>query len=125
MKKQKVVYWSVTGGIIFFMLFSAYYAGTNAAEFKHLGFPNYFRIELIVTKIIGVVLLLMPQVNQRVREWVYVGFVINLFSAFIAKLNSGYSILASLEPLLVLMIMLTGLFYLERIRKTAATENKR
>ncbi|SDP49985.1 DoxX-like family protein [Mucilaginibacter sp. OK268] len=125
MKKQKVVYWSITGGIIFFMLFSAYYAGTNAAEFKHLGFPNYFRIELIMIKIIGVVLLLIPQVNQRVREWIYVGFAINLFSAFVAKLNSGYSILASLEPLLVLVIILTGLFYLEKIRKTTAPENER
>ena len=125
MKKQKVVYWSITGGIIFFMLFSAYYAGANAVEFKHLGFPNYFRIELIVIKIIGAFLLLMPQVNQRIREWIYVGFVINLISAFIAKLNSGYSILASAEPLLVLVIMLTGLFYLEKIRKTAAPENGR
>jgi len=66
--KKKVVCWSITGGIIFFMLFSAYYAGANAVEFKHLGFPNYFRIELIVIKIIGAFLLLMPQVNQRVRE---------------------------------------------------------
>jgi hypothetical protein len=123
MKKQRTVYWGVTGGIIFFMLFSAYYAGTNAAEFKHLGFPNYFRIELIVIKIIGVVLLLIPQVNHRIREWIYVGFAINLFSAFIAKLNSGYSIPASLEPLLVLVIMLTGLFYLEKMRKTSAPEN--
>lgn len=125
MKKQKTVYWSVTGGIIFFMLFSAYYAGTNAVEFKHLGFPNYFRIELIVIKVIGVVLLLIPQVSQRIREWIYVGFAINLISAFIAKLNSGYSIPASAEPLLVLVIMLTGLFYLEKMRKTAAPENGR
>lgn len=125
MKKQKVVYWSITAGIIFFMLFSAYYAGTNAIEFKHLGFPNYFRIELIVIKIIGVFLLLIPQVSQRVREWIYVGFVINLISAFIAKLNSGYSIPASLEPLLVLVIMLTGLFYLEKMRKIASLENER
>jgi len=125
MKKQRVVYWSVSGSIIFFMLFSAYYAGTNAAEFKHLGFPNYFRIELIVIKVIGVILLLIPQVSQRICEWIYVGFVINLFSAFIAKLNSGYSISASLEPLLVLVIMLAGLFYLEKMRKTAAHENER
>jgi hypothetical protein len=117
MKKQKVVSWSVTGGIIFFMSFSAYYAGINAVEFKHLGFPNYFRIELIVIKIIGVFLLIIPQVSQRIREWIYVGFVINLISAFIAKLNSGYSVPASLEPLLVLLIMLTGLFYLEKMRK--------
>jgi len=125
MKKQRVVYWSVSGGIIFFMLFSAYYAGTNAAEFKHLGFPNYFRIELIGIKVIGVILLLIPLVSQRIREWIYVGFAINLFSAFIAKLNSGYSILASLEPLLVLVIMLAGLFYLEKMRKIASPENER
>ena len=124
MKKQKTVYWCVTGGIIFFMLFSAYYAGANAAEFKHLGFPNYFRIELIVIKLVGVILLLIPQVNQRIREWIYVGFAINLFSAFIAKLNSGYSVPASLEPLLVLTVMLTGLFYLEKIRKSTLAENR-
>jgi hypothetical protein len=59
-----------------------------AAAFTHLGFPDYFRVELSWAKFLGVVLLLAP-VPARLKEWAYAGFAITLASALIAHLSVG------------------------------------
>jgi hypothetical protein len=59
-----------------------------AEAFAHLGFPDYFRVELAWAKFIGVVLLLAP-VAARLKEWAYAGFAITLGSALIAHLSVG------------------------------------
>src|SRR6476660_9816129 len=57
-----------------------------AEAFTHLGFPDYFRVELAWAKLIGAVLLLVP-VPARLKEWVYAGFAITLVSALIAHFS--------------------------------------
>jgi DoxX-like family len=59
-----------------------------AQAFAHLGFPDYFRVELALAKLLGVVLLLAP-VPARLKEWAYAGFAITLASALIAHLSVG------------------------------------
>jgi len=59
-----------------------------AAMFTHLGFPDYFRVELSWAKLLGVVLLLAP-VPARLKEWSYAGFAITLASALIAHFSLG------------------------------------
>jgi hypothetical protein len=59
-----------------------------AEAFTHLGFPDYFRVELSWAKLLGVVLLLAP-VPARLEEWAYAGFAITLGSALIAHLSVG------------------------------------
>jgi len=59
-----------------------------AAAFTHLGFPGYFRVELSLAKLLGVVLLLAP-VPARLKEWVYAGFAFDLGSALIAHFAVG------------------------------------
>jgi DoxX-like family len=66
-----------------------------AEAFAHLGFPDYFRIELSWAKLAGVVALLVPMVPARrdflylLKEWAYAGFAITLVSALIAHLAVG------------------------------------
>lgn len=103
------------------MLFSAYFSGTHKVEFAHLGFPNYFRIELTTAKIIGALALLIPQVPGRIREWIYVAFGIVLISAAIAKFNSGYPISGVIEPLFVLTILIASTLYLNRSAKPSGS----
>ncbi len=118
MKNNGKTYWVITGLLSFFMFFSAYYSGTHEVEFTQmLGFPNYFRIELTAAKIVGAVLLLVPRVTARVREWIYVSFGIVLISAAIAKFYSGYPITGVMEPLFVFAIMIGANFYLNRQRR--------
>jgi hypothetical protein len=59
-----------------------------AEAFTHLGFPDYFRVELSWAKFVGVVLLLAP-VPARLKEWAYAGFAITLGSALIAHFSIG------------------------------------
>lgn len=59
-----------------------------AEAFRHLGYPDYFRVELSWAKFLGVAVLLAP-VAARVKEWAYAGFAITLVSALIAHVAVG------------------------------------
>jgi hypothetical protein len=59
-----------------------------AEAFTHLGFPDYFRVELALAKLLGVAVLLGP-VPARLKEWAYAGFAITLGSALIAHFSVG------------------------------------
>lgn len=84
-------YWAATGLFCLQMGFTAY-AQLNlpvvAQMFSHLGFPDYFRVELSWAKVIGILLLLTP-VPARLTEWAYAGFAITLASALVAHLSVG------------------------------------
>jgi hypothetical protein len=59
-----------------------------AQAFTHLGFPDYFRVELSWAKFLGVAVLLAPG-PARLKEWAYAGFAITLVSALIAHFSLG------------------------------------
>ena len=84
-------FWLVTALFCLQMGFTAYaqlLLPQVAGAFTHLGFPDYFRVELSVAKLLGVVLLLAP-VPVRLKEWTYAGFAITLASALIAHVAVG------------------------------------
>ncbi|WP_299289298.1 DoxX family protein [uncultured Mucilaginibacter sp.] len=114
MKKNKIIYWTATGIIGAMMLFSAFSYLTNQemkAAFVHLGFPNYFRIELAIAKIIGVIVLLLPFIPKEIKDMAYVGFGITFISAFIAHTSSGDPILVAIMPLIFLGILVVSFTY--------------
>jgi hypothetical protein len=85
------LYWIATGLFCLQMSFTAYAQlrlPQVAEAFTHLGFPSYFRVELALAKFIGVVILLAP-VPDRLKEWAYAGFAVNLASALIAHFSVG------------------------------------
>jgi len=88
-KQNKIRYRVAKGFISFFMLFSAWFSYTHAADLRKLGFPDYFRVELVVAKVIGAIVLLLPFVSGRVKDWIYTGFLIAMVSALIAHICSG------------------------------------
>lgn len=64
------------------MLFIAYETLTKTevkVSMAHLGFPDYFRIELGVAKIIGTILIWLPV--RLLKETAYIGFAIMFTSA--------------------------------------------
>jgi hypothetical protein len=90
-KARLLVYWIVTALFCLQMIFTAYAQlrlPQVAEAFTHLGFPAYFRVELSLAKLLGVVVLLAP-VPARLKEWAYAGFAIDLGSAVIAHLSVG------------------------------------
>jgi DoxX-like family len=91
-KAKTIVYWIVTALFCLEMSFTAYYMLMHLPEgaqvITRLGFPGYFRMELVWAKFLGVAVLLAP-VPARLKEWAYAGFAINLASALIAHLSVG------------------------------------
>ena len=91
LKSTTIFYWIFTTLFCLQMSFTAYAQlrlPQVAEAFTHLGFPDYFRIELSWAKLIAVALLLLP-VPARMKEWAYAGFAINIASALIAHLAVG------------------------------------
>ncbi|MES2284053.1 MAG: DoxX family protein [Bacteroidota bacterium] len=112
MKTTKITYWTSTAIVALMMTLSAYSYFTNPMVkegFQHLGFPDYFRVELAVAKFIGAVLLLIP-IHKRIKEWAYAGFTIVFISAFIAHLASGDPAQNSIMPVIVLILLSLSYF---------------
>jgi NAD(P)H-binding len=70
-----------------------------------------------MAKVIGALLLLIPQVPARIKEWIYVCFSVVLISAAIAKFNSGYPMMEVVEPMIVFTIMVGSLLTLNKLNK--------
>jgi hypothetical protein len=90
-KRLVIGFWIVTAIFCLQMAFTAYAQlrlPQVADAFAHLGFPDYFRVELSCAKLLGVLLLLAPT-PARLKEWAYAGFAIDLGSAIIAHLAVG------------------------------------
>lgn len=123
MKSIKITYWITTVIVAGMMAFSAFLYLTKpeiAQAFHHLGFPDYFRIELAVAKLIGAVLLLAP-VGARVKEWVYAGFAITFVSAFIAHTASGDPMSNRMGPAIFLLLLIVSYITYHRQKKAVVT----
>jgi len=118
MKKDKRTYWISTGIIAAIMLFSMYKMYTPDYDRMHL--PNYLRVELSVFKILGLIVLLVPQFPMRMKEWAYAGFGITLISAIVAHYSSGDALARSLEPVFFLIALVISNIYLHKLNKEKA-----
>jgi uncharacterized membrane protein YphA (DoxX/SURF4 family) len=110
MKALKIPYWATTIIIAVMMVFSAYSyltQDTIKQAFHHLGYPDYFRVELAIAKLIGAAILIIPAL-PRVKEWAYAGFAITFISAFIAHTVSGDPMANRIMPLVFLILLIVS-----------------
>ena len=123
--KARVLYWTATGIVCAVMVFSAINfnlrnpLGPMKGAFAHLGFPGYFRIELTVAKICGVLALLIPGIPVKVKEFAYAGLAITLVSASIAHFSSGDGPLFVIDPLLFLGALAVSYTYFNKLKPGA------
>lgn len=120
-KKDKIIYWVTTSIVMLFDFVGAFWFNSDLAKegTRHLGFPDYFRVEVSIGKIIGGFLILLPMVPKRFKEWAYVGFGISMISAFIANWAvDGFT------PMLLLPVIFFALLVVSYIyfHKTASTK---
>lgn len=104
---SKSLYWGSTLLVATFVLFSGvmyFVADAPAATFERLGFPDYFRIQLGIAKLVGGVVLLVP-LPRWMKEWTYAGFTIDFGSAFIAHLVVA-------DPVTTMILPVVGFFLL-------------
>jgi hypothetical protein len=125
-KRERLIYRTATGIVLGVMVFSIvnfvfndHFPFPNGPEgaFVHLGFPPYFKVELTVAKILGVLALVIPAVPFKVKEFAYFGFAITLISASIAHFGRGdarLSVLFVLDPLVFLGLLAVSYVYFEK-----------
>jgi hypothetical protein len=91
-RRGRTVYWIFTSLFCLLMSFTVYAQlclPQVTQVFRHLGFPDYFRIEVNLAKLAGVLVLILPMAPPRLKEWAYAGFTIVLVSAVAAHLAVG------------------------------------
>jgi len=116
MKAVKITYYITTGLISMAMAFSTYAYLTNPEVkqgFQHLGFPDYFRVELAIAKGLAAIALWLPV--RLLKETAYIGLSISFVSAFIAHLNVGDPIFNTVYPLIILMILVISYIMYQKL----------
>ncbi len=118
MRKDKVIYWVSTSLTILTGASSAFLYFTDAMgeAFRHLGFPDYFKVELAIGKIIGIPLLLIPAVPKAIKEWTYAAYGIVFMSATIAH-TAVDGVEAAITPLLALIFLIVSYRYYHKLNR--------
>ena len=107
---SKYVYWGSTALIAALMLLSGtmYFVAEAPAEtIERLGFPDYFRVQLGIAKIVGGVALLAP-LPRSLKEWTYAGFTIDIGSAVVAHAAVGDPLSSMVAPVIMLAVLMTS-----------------
>jgi hypothetical protein len=117
MKRDKLFYWVSTSIIALMGLIAGIMYFTSPVVmngFKHLGFPDFFRVELGAAKLLGAFALILPMVPNRIKEWAYAGFAIAFISAITAHI-AVESIAAAISPLMSLLLLIVSYFYFTKL----------
>jgi hypothetical protein len=114
MKKTNIIFWVST--TIIFLFEGLMPALTSQSELakegiSHLGYPAYFGVMLTVFKVIGALVLIIPQVPSRFKEWAYGCFIIELIAACWSHAAIDGFGGQSFFPLVILAILLVSYMY--------------
>lgn len=118
MKKNKIIYWSTTALVAFGVITSGILYFTSQQmidEFKHFGFPNYFRMELGTAKILGGLAIILPKISRQIKEWAYAGLGICFISALITHSAVNDPFIALIGPFIFLILLIVSYINLEKL----------
>jgi uncharacterized membrane protein YphA (DoxX/SURF4 family) len=122
-KSTVITYWAAT---IFIFLFEGVMpALTSQTELakegvRHLGYPDYFGVALVIFKIGGSILLVIPRLPKRVKEWVYAGFAFDFIFACISHWVVDGVGFQTLIPLILLAILAASYICYHKIYSSRA-----
>ncbi len=120
MKRNKIIFWVSTTFIFLFegvMPALTSHMELAVQSIRHLGFPDYFRVELTIFKVLGALVLMIPQTPARIKEWAYAGFAINLISACVAHVMVDGLVFDSFFPLIILGILVISYIHFHKINQ--------
>lgn len=113
MKKNKIAYW-ITTSLIFLMegVMPALTSQSKLAKegISHLGYPEYFGNALVVFKVLGALILIIPKLPRKLKELAYAGFTFNFLFACISHGAIDGVNFQTFFPLIVLAILATSYY---------------
>lgn len=118
MKKDKIIYWTTT--TLIFLFEGVLPALTGQSEMakegiRHLGYPEYFGLMLVVFKVIGAIVLIVPQFPKRIKEWAYAGFGIDFICASVSHWAVDGLGGDTFFPLVVFAVLAVSYIYYHKI----------
>ncbi|MBK6375253.1 MAG: DoxX family protein [Saprospiraceae bacterium] len=126
MKTTKILFWTTT--IIIFLFEGVMPALTSQTELakegiRHLGYPAYFGMALVVFKVVGTIILILPQVSARIKEWAYAGFGFDFIFASISHFAVDGMDFQSFFPLIIFGILIVSYVNYHKLRGAGVFKN--
>jgi len=123
-KRNKIIYWIATIWLSLGMISTGTVQllklkgdGPGSLDsMTHLGYPPYFVTLLGVSKILGIVALLIPKF-PLLKEWAYAGFFFMMSGAIFTHIAAGNSIGEIFPSLLLLILTLVSWYFRPADRK--------
>lgn len=128
MKSTKIIFWTTT--ILIFLFEGVMPALTSQTELakegiRHLGYPEYFGAALVVFKVLGVLVLIIPKAPARLKEWAYAGFTFDFIFASISHgAVDGIGNFQTFFPLIILAILMASYFSYHKLKAAGETGSK-
>lgn len=126
-KSTKIIYWLSTG--IIFLFEGVLVALTSQTEFakegiRHLGYPEYFGLMLAILKVIGAIVLILPTVPPRIKEWAYAGFAFTIIAAAVSHWAVDGFTGQTIFPIVFFGILATSYIYYHKLQTSIANALK-
>lgn len=123
-KKVTVIFWITT--VLIFLMEGVMPALTGQSELakegiRHLGYPDYFGLMLVSYKMLGSLMIILPKIPNRIKEWAYAGLALELISAFISHCAVDGFGGQAIFPLIVLAILVTSYICYEKMTESGKT----
>ena len=129
-KRNKIIYWiatiwlslgMVSTGVVQLLKLKGDGPG-SLDSMTHLGYPAYFATILGVSKILGVVALLIPKF-PLLKEWAYAGFFFMMSGAIFTHIAAGNSMSEIFPSLLLLVLIVVSWYFRPSDRKTVSVNH--
>ncbi|MEM7052089.1 MAG: DoxX family protein [Acidobacteriota bacterium] len=115
---MRLLYWISTALVVLFLLASAltyFFHRATIEGVRELGFPDFFRLQLAVLKLVAVVVLLLPIVPLVAKDWAYAGTALFLLTAIVAHTAHRDPITLSLVSVVMFALLVASRISLHRL----------
>lgn len=120
MKTTKIIFWITTGLIFLFEgVMPALTSQTELAKegIRHLGYPEYFGVMLTVFKVLGSIVLILPNLPRKIKEWAYAGFAFDFIAACVSHWAVDGLNGLTFFPLIVFAILIISYVQYDKIER--------
>lgn len=94
--------------------------GTAGEAVVGLGYPEYIVAFLVVAKLLGGIVLVVPSISPRVKEWAYAGFMIDFVLALYSMVMVMGVSSALLIPCIAIIVLILSYRSYHKIRALKA-----
>ncbi len=124
-KRNKIIYWVATIwlslGMVSSGLVQLLAIDEEVALMNRLGYPRYLLLLLGISKLFGVIAVLIPRFTM-IKEWAYAGFFFIMAGAIFSHLAVGDPAIEFFGPTLLLVLTLTSWYFRPPTRKTLTAQ---